>query len=315
MAQHRHKRETNARPSLRMPALRMPALNMTALNRPGLRMPRSALVALPIAVVATASAVTYGVVSAQPPLGRDLMASTAGTGSLQASVGAAAADRGPVVTRGSSRMVKAEKQISAARREIKATRTALRKADTKLWTTEELNLWSDASGAARQLGVLDAGEKVLATGREQGDLAEIVLDGEPRWVTADYLVDEKPAPGVEAIGGSCTNGTSVPSGVSPNIVKVHQAVCAAFPEISSYGTFRSDGEHSQGLAIDIMVSGSLGWEIAEFVRANYQELGVSYLIYSQKIWSVERGGEGWRGMSDRGSSTANHYDHVHVTTY
>jgi hypothetical protein len=39
------------------------------------------------------------------------------------------------------------------------------------------------------------------------------------------------------------------------------------------------------------------------------------VIYAQKIWSVKRGGEGWRGMSDRGSVTANHYDHVHVSTY
>ena len=53
----------------------------------------------------------------------------------------------------------------------------------------------------------------------------------------------------------------------------------------------------------------------DFVRANYAELGVSYIIYSQQIWSVDRAGEGWRGMSDRGSTTANHYDHVHVTTY
>jgi hypothetical protein len=43
--------------------------------------------------------------------------------------------------------------------------------------------------------------------------------------------------------------------------------------------------------------------------------GVSYVIYSQRIWSVDRAGEGWRYMSDRGSSTANHYDHVHVTTF
>ncbi len=107
----------------------------------------------------------------------------------------------------------------------------------------------------------------------------------------------------------------MPSGVSPNVVKVHQAVCAAFPEITTYGTFRSDGEHSQGIAVDIMVSGDRGWEVAEFVRENYAELGVSYLIYAQQIWSVEQAGAGWRGMSDRGSATANHYDHVHVTTY
>ena len=64
-----------------------------------------------------------------------------------------------------------------------------------------------------------------------------------------------------------------------------------------------------------MVSGATGWAIADFLRANYGSFGIEYIIYSQKIWSVERGGEGWRGMSDRGSVTANHYDHVHVTVY
>ena len=103
--------------------------------------------------------------------------------------------------------------------------------------------------------------------------------------------------------------------MSPNIVKVHEAVCAAFPDITTYGTFRGDGEHSQGLAVDIMVSGARGYEVRDFVRAHYAELGVNYIIYSQQIWSVDRGGEGWRAMSDRGSTTANHYDHVHVTTY
>ena len=69
------------------------------------------------------------------------------------------------------------------------------------------------------------------------------------------------------------------------------------------------------MAIDIMVSGSRGWEVAEFIRANYSALGVNYVMYSQKIWSVDRSGEGWRYVEDRGSVTANHYDHVHVTTY
>ncbi len=96
---------------------------------------------------------------------------------------------------------------------------------------------------------------------------------------------------------------------------VHRAICANFPEITSYGDFRSDGEHSQGIALDAMVSGSRGQQVADFVRANAGSLGVSYVIYAQRIWSVERASEGWRPMSDRGSTTANHYDHVHVTTY
>ena len=63
------------------------------------------------------------------------------------------------------------------------------------------------------------------------------------------------------------------------------------------------------------ILGDEGYAVRDFVRAHYAELGVNYIIYSQQIWSVDRSGEGWRGMSDRGSTTANHYDHVHVTTY
>ncbi|WP_426245377.1 hypothetical protein [Nocardioides sp. LHG3406-4] len=267
--------------------------------------------AAPVAVLATASAVTLGVVAAHPSEGHDLMATASPQARLDATAGGSAA-RGPVVTRGTSRLVKAEKQIDAARQQIKATRSAVRNADTRLWTTEALNLWSGPEQDAVKLGVVDPAEKVLVTGRERAGREEIVLDGEPHWVSTGYLDDDKPLPG---IGGSCTNGSSVASGVSPNIVKVHEAVCAVFPQITTYGTFRGDGEHSQGLAVDIMISGSTGWDVANFVRAHYSELGVEYVIYSQHIWSVERSGEGWRGMSDRGSTTANHYDHVHVTTY
>ena len=87
----------------------------------------------------------------------------------------------------------------------------------------------------------------------------------PSPVSADGAARAGPA-----LGGSCTNGTAVDG--QPNIIAVHEAVCATFPEITTYGTYRSDGEHAQGLAIDIMVSGSRGWEVAEFVRANYSEL-------------------------------------------
>ncbi|NHA01992.1 hypothetical protein G5V59_26725 [Nocardioides sp. W3-2-3] len=192
-----------------------------------------------------------------------------------------------------------------------ATAKAVAGADAKRWTTDALNLWTRPDKAGRKVGEVDAGEKVFLTGRTYGEREEIVVGGKARWVTAGHLSDEKPA----TIAATCTNGTTVPAAVSPNVKKVHEAVCGNFPEIGTYGTFRNDGEHSQGLAVDIMVSGARGWEVAEFVRANAAALGVNYVIYSQKIWSVQRSGEGWRGMPDRGSTTANHYDHVHVTTY
>ena len=82
------------------------------------------------------------------------------------------------------------------------------------------------------------------------------------------------------------------------------------------GRTGSGGEHSTGQALDIMIpNSSVGQAIANYVRANYKALGVSEVIWAQKIWTVQRSGEGWRAMSDRGSATANHYDHVHVTVY
>jgi len=310
VAQHRHKRETNAR-----------------------RMPRAALVAAPLAVVATMSAVTMGVLSASPVVSdSDLLAS----GSTSLSSSALTNRRDVTVSRSQLRSAakfeaKARNQMErdaarkkrerrtrqaeakADRLETRATLRAVRGADTKLWTTAALNLWNGPGPDAAKLGVLEALTKVLVTGRREAGRAEVVLDGASRWVSADYLSAEKPETG-PSLGGQCANGSSIDAG-SASLYEIHDVVCANWPEITSYGTWRSDGEHGQGRAIDIMVSGPTGWAIAEFLRANYATLGIEYIIYSQQMWSVERAGEGWRGMSDRGSPTANHYDHVHVTVY
>ena len=307
MAQHRHKRDANARRT----------------------MPSAIQVAGPVAVLATLSAVAVGVMTSNPsiPGTDDLLASSS---SAAAGISASSvAQRGDVVSRSERRQdARAEARQEArqdarrearqeakreARQEQQATLRAVRSADTRLWTTTELNLWTSADGDARNVGLVEGLEKVLVTGRKDGDRVEVVVGGKSRWVTAGYLADEKPETG-PSLGGQCANGSSIDAG-SPSLYEIHDVVCANWPEITSYGTWRSDGEHGEGRAIDIMVSGATGWAIAEFLRANYSSLGIEYIIYSQKMWSVERSGEGWRCMSDRGSTTANHYDHVHVTVY
>ena len=309
MADLRHKRDANAR----------------------LR-PRATVVAGTLAVLATASAVTVGIASSEPTATEVPVAASV---SSSAGIAAELAERGSVVSRTSDRSLATAPVRQGVRLEKKsaldkmmapaAVQAAVAGADTKLWTTADLNLWVSPAKKAGKSGVLGAEKKVLVTGRSLYGRDEVVVGGKSRWVSAGYLSDEKPvdeaeekAEPAEAAASSdatCSNGTSVPSGVSPNIVKVHEAVCAAFPEITTYGTLRSDGEHAQGIAVDIMVSGSRGWQVAEFVRANAGSLGVSYAIHARNIWSVQRSSEGWRGMEDRGSTTANHYDHVNVTTY
>jgi hypothetical protein len=281
-------------------------------------MPKAHLVAGPIALLATAATVGMGVVAANPEA-RDLLVASSG-----ASIGKAGSDYASdreVVSRSDSRGFENLQKAFEANQAKVATLRAVRRADTKLWTTADLNLWTSPGKDAEKVGLVGDEKKLLVTGRHLNGRIEVVWNGTSRWVTSGYLSEEKPVEEVASDGSggdvdaTCTNGSSVPSGVSPNIVKVHEAVCANFPEITTYGTFRGDGEHAQGLAVDIMTSGDRGWQVAEFVRAHYSELGVNYIMYSQRIWSVERSSEGWRYVEDRGSTTANHYDHVHVTTY
>ena len=273
----------------------------------------------PLAVVATLSAVTMGVLAADPASSDNLLASASSASASQSFANASALSRRGEATVSRSQIRTAAKAESAVRKDLevdKLARRSARKADDQVWTTEALNLWDGPSDKAEKMGVIDALEQVSLTGREQMGRTQIVLDGQSRWVTADYLSKDKPKPepAGPSLGGTCSNGSVIDAGHAA-LYDIHDVVCANWPQITSYGTWRGDGEHGEGRAIDIMITGETGWDVANFLRANYSALGIEYIIYSQNIWSVERSGEGWRGMSDRGSTTANHYDHVHVTVY
>ncbi|WP_219471526.1 coiled-coil domain-containing protein [Nonomuraea rhizosphaerae] len=89
------------------------------------------------------------------------------------------------------------------------------------------------------------------------------------------------------------------------------------------GCFRSGGggEHPLGRACDFMMStggampsalnNALGDRVADWALANKDKLGVKYVIWKQRI----NLGSGWRAMSNRGSITENHFDHVHISMY
>lgn len=308
MAKHRHKRETSVRTS------------------------KSVLVAAPLAVVATLSAVITGVLASDhaTPDGNLLASTPAASIAPRASVSSGLIDRRDFAVSRSQlrsaigrdartrRTIAANARQEAERAEYRATVRAVRSADERLWTTEVLNLWDGPSANAVQVGLVEALDHVLVTGRREADRAEVVVRGESRWVTAAYLVATKPEPDPPptgtALGGQCANGASITAGREA-LYEIFNAVCANWPEIVSYGTWRNDGEHGEGRAMDIMISGGTGWAVADFLRANYEALDIEYLIFARNIWSVERAGEGWRGMADRGSITANHLDHVHVTVY
>lgn len=173
---------------------------------------------------------------------------------------------------------------------------------------------------------LDAGIAVTVTNVTSNGWQQISYKGRAGWVKSDLLTDKKPeSPSSSGSGGSGSGGSSsgtcssssaksIESGLTSKTISVLHAVCATFPDVKSYGGYRNEsGYHGQGRAIDVMVSGDRAWEIAKWLRENAKSLGVIEVIHAQKIWTTQRASEGWRSMSDRGSATANHYDHVHIS--
>ncbi len=136
----------------------------------------------------------------------------------------------------------------------------------------------------------------------------------------------KPKPTVEKESSSSSSSSSSNAGVKVSgvgisgrcsgigLVSTAARLCTAVHanfNPSSIGGYRAGaGEHGTGHAVDIMVTGSQGDDIAAFVQANVGTFNVKYLIWQQRYWAP---GEGWSTMEDRGSPTQNHMDHVHVT--
>lgn len=294
MATHRHKRDTNARRLFK-------------------KAPRAQLVAGPLALVATLSTVGAGVLAASPAT-RDALTASSSVSQV------ADASRTPLVSRSGSRIDRSA-AFKQARAEAAEARL-IQRAHEKRWTTAPLNLWTESGKDADRVGLLDAGKHVLVTGRSTDGRDEVVVGDHLRWVTHGYLAEQKPeadtGSGAAATAGLSTApcpDSSVESGLTSEAVLVYRAVCHAFPQITTYGGWDAHGEHSSGRALDIMTSDyALGTQIAAFLQAHSAELDLYDIIWWDRIWTPVRASEGWRDYGDYGSPTANHMDHVHVST-
>lgn len=230
--------------------------------------------------------------------GQDLDAPT----QAGASISGATADRSVPVSRDTER--------KALEKTVKPKVVARR------WTTAKLDLRAKPNKAAPVTGEVKALHKIAVTGLHVNGFAQVKLKERIYWVTNDYLAIEKPVQRADLpiAGTPCPRGGGIESGLTAGAIRVFRAVCNNFPQITSYGGYDPHGEHASGRAIDIVTGDvNLGNAIAEFLRANARELDLYNVIWRQRIFTVERAGEGWRLMEDRGSSTANHYGHVHVS--
>src|SRR5688572_24709333 len=124
--------------------------------------------------------------------------------------------------------------------------------------------------------------------------------------------------GADAMGsGSAPHVDITGPDVLPHVQRFANAMCAA-TSACTIGT-RVGHHPSAERAIDILVSdvygetpsdgNELGDKVAAYALAHQPEHGIWYAIWRQRY----NDGSGWDPMEDRGSITANHYDHVHVS--
>lgn len=120
-------------------------------------------------------------------------------------------------------------------------------------------------------------------------------------------------------GGAGSTGSSVRASsynlgpVKPWVARAANVLGPKFGirTIYGFGQRGNVSDHPKGLALDFMCGTSAGNRLATFAVANHKALNITYVIWRQRIWSINN--PRWKRMEDRGSVTANHYDHVHIS--
>lgn len=173
--------------------------------------------------------------------------------------------------------------------------------------------WNPSSGGGGG-GSSGGGGGTSHAGHSHGGGSSATGGGNP----APTAVPGGPVPDVPAdIGPVVPGQNGVPAGLNENAARGAAMVRQVFGfdgTIGGIGQRSGPSDHPHGNAIDVMTNENMeqGQQIADFFRANHDELGVKYVIFNQRIAS-ERTGWQWEAMEDRGSPTANHLDHPHIS--
>lgn len=108
-------------------------------------------------------------------------------------------------------------------------------------------------------------------------------------------------------------------GVKSHVKEAAYEIGEKFDVATIYGVggrTNPTSDHPKGLALDFMVYGdrAKGDAIAEYAVANAGRLGITYVIWWQRIYTTSGSdAHKWRQMEDRGSITQNHKDHPHIS--
>ncbi len=168
---------------------------------------------------------------------------------------------------------------------------------------------------------LTAAKSALATARRKRDLMDELARGAAGGVGTEQLTELCLASDV--IVDVCARSPWDESHLTFDAVLIERYVNVKWPQIDIVGGWRPSDpypDHPSGRAVDIMMPNggagedvALGDEIARYYQENAAAYGIYYMIWRQRIWKAGEPVGQWTAMADRGSPTANHMDHVHIS--
>jgi hypothetical protein len=199
--------------------------------------------------------------------------------------------------------------------DLAATRSTREAAET---AAQQVQAAADQAVLDRQRAEAEAAAKVeadaAAKARAEAEAAQAAAPAQAGAAAPAAAAPRAPA----AAAGTVARITNTAGPIAAVVQAAANAVVSTVPGADSItlgGTRPSaadPGGHPSGLALDYMVmsDAALGDAIVEYHKAHWDELGVDYIIWQQRMLSSPNGS--WKAMADRGGATANHMDHPHV---
>ena len=217
----------------------------------------------------------------------------------------APADLAPLEDLVASRSSREAAETAAREVQAEADREELRRQKAEARAKERAAAEAAAKAEAEKAAAAEAAAEAEAEAEAQAEPA------------AEQAAEEAPASSGTAVD-AIAQISNTAGAVRPQAQAAANAVVSNVPgaaNITIGGTRASaadPGGHPSGLALDYMVmsDAALGDAITQYHIDHWDELGVEYIIWQQRMLSSPGGS--WSFMSDRGSPTANHMDHPHV---
>lgn len=145
---------------------------------------------------------------------------------------------------------------------------------------------------------------------------------EPQIVLAAATVPTTPdAPRAARARQALPPGVCDERGLQVQTILASRAISKRFPEIKEMSCVRPDSMkwHPNGLAIDVVIPDwdtpagrALGDRIVDYVFRNADRFGLEYVIWRQTYRPASGSPH---LMENRGSPDADHYTHVHISSY